>query len=123
MKIVIVGAGAIGSLFAGYLSKTANLDKQTTNEIWLLAKDKKRADKINSEGIIIDEPKSPHKIDVKASYEPEKIGTTDLIIICVKSYNTKEAVKNILPIVKDDTLVLTIQNGIGNVEIISDIYI
>ena len=50
--------------------------------------------------------------------DAKKVGEADLIIICVKSYDTKEAITHAKPIVGEKTKVLTLQNGIGNIEII-----
>jgi len=47
MKIVIVGPGAMGCLFAAFLSKSKE-------EIWLLDKDKERAQKVSQQGIIVE---------------------------------------------------------------------
>lgn len=113
MKIVIVGAGAMGSLFAAVLSKSKE-------EIWVLDKIKERADKISRQGIVIDGI-SNLKASVKATADPKDIGQAELIIISVKAYHTKEAITSSQPLIKDNTAVLTLQNGIGNIEIISEI--
>ncbi|MCX5703814.1 MAG: 2-dehydropantoate 2-reductase, partial [Candidatus Omnitrophica bacterium] len=57
---------------------------------------------------------------VKATTEVKEIAQADLIIICVKSYDTKEALMQARPLVGNNTGVLTIQNGIGNIEIIAE---
>jgi 2-dehydropantoate 2-reductase len=113
MKIVIVGAGAMGSLFASLLAKSKE-------EVWLLDKDKDRAAKINHSGISV-EGLSNFKAQIKATADPQEIGTTDLVIICVKSYHTKEAMLFAKPVIGDDTMALTLQNGFGNVEVIGEI--
>jgi len=53
--------------------------------------------------------------------DAKKVGEADLIIICVKSYDTKEAITHAKPIVGEKTKVLTLQNVIGNIEIISEV--
>ena len=113
MKIVIVGAGAMGSLFASLLAKSKE-------EVWLLDKDKDRAAKINHSGISV-EGLSNFKAQIKATADPQEIGTTYLVIICVKSYHTKEAMLFAKPVIGDDTMALTLQNGFGNVEVIGEI--
>lgn len=113
MKIVIVGPGAMGCILAAFLSKSGQ-------EIWLLDKDKSRAEKINQQGILVEGISGNWQAKVKASAEAEEIGKSDLIIIAVKSYNTKNAITQTRPIVTDETKVLTLQNGIGNIEIISE---
>lgn len=115
MKIVIIGAGAIGSLFAALLARS-----KSENEIWILDKDQARAKRFNSQGIEV-EGISNFKAKIKATSNAQDIGKADLIIIAVKSYHTEQAVKSIPPLLTQETKVLTIQNGLGNLEIISEI--
>ncbi len=114
MKIVIVGPGAIGSLFAAFLSKSKE-------EIWLLDKNKDRAAKINQTGISLEGESGSWQVKVKTSASCAEIGQADLIILCVKSFNTKQALEQIRPLLHQDTKILTLQNGIGNLEIISEL--
>ena len=111
MKIVIVGPGAMGCLFAGLLSKNLN------NEVWLLDKNTGRADSIQKTGIKITgltSRTSKTKITTKAN----EIGIADLIIIFVKSYDTESAIKSVSPCINKKTIILSLQNGLGNIEII-----
>ncbi|MCM8779952.1 MAG: 2-dehydropantoate 2-reductase [Candidatus Omnitrophica bacterium] len=114
MKIVIVGPGAMGCLVAAYLAKSKE-------EIWLLDKDKKRAGQIDEQGISVQGVSGDWKVKVNATSDVADIKNADLVIICVKSYDTKEAISEVKPLLGDDTTVLTLQNGIGNVEIISEV--
>ena len=114
MKIVIVGPGAIGCLLAAHLSKV-------TNEVWLLDKDSGRADKIRKSGIKIEGVSGNWQRGVKITSNSDEIGKPNLIIICVKSYHTRLAVKSVKDILSDSTFVLTLQNGVGNIEIISEV--
>ena len=114
MKIVIVGPGAIGCLFAAYLAKSKE-------EIWLLDKNSQRAAKINESGILLEGSSGTWQSKPKATANPQEIGQADLIIICVKSFNTKLAIEQIKPLLAQETKILTLQNGIGNVEIISEL--
>jgi len=113
MRITIVGPGAMGCLFASFLAKSGE-------EIYLFDKSRERAKAIGRDGIRV-EGISDLKISVKAVADPKDIKKCDLIIICVKSYDTEAAVKEIRSLVGKDTLVLTLQNGAGNVETISGI--
>jgi 2-dehydropantoate 2-reductase len=113
MKIVVVGPGALGTLLAACLTKAKE-------EIWILDKDKERAAKLSRSGIQVEGVAGSWKTQAQATADPDKIGTADLVIICVKSYDTKSAVVGIQSIVADQTKVLTLQNGIGNIEILSE---
>ena len=114
MKIVIVGPGAMGCLLAHYLSKSKE-------ELYVLDIDKERAAKINQSGISIEGVSGKNQVKVKATTDANEIGPADLVIICVKSYDTKEAAGETKSLVSENTSVLTLQNGIGNIEIISEI--
>lgn len=121
MKIVIVGPGAMGCLFAAFLSKSFNASKDTKDEVWLLDKDKDRAGIINQRGIKIEGISGNWSARVKATADVKDIEKADLLVICVKSYNTKEAIIQSKPLIDDNTAILTLQNGIGNVEIIGEV--
>ena len=113
MKIVIVGPGAIGSLFASYLSKS----KQ---EIWLLDKNKERAERLK-QGINIEGVSGTWNARANVSVDASEIGKADLLIVCVKSYDTRQAINYARPIIGENCALLTLQNGIGNLEIISEL--
>ncbi|MDD5120306.1 MAG: 2-dehydropantoate 2-reductase [Candidatus Omnitrophica bacterium] len=113
MKIVIVGAGAMGCLFAAFFTKSKE-------DLWLIEKNKENASKLNESGITVEGPNGSWQQKVKVTTACADIGKADLIIICVKSFNTKSAVEQIKPLLTDDTKILTLQNGIGNIEIISE---
>lgn len=114
MKIVIVGPGAMGGLFAAYLSKTKE-------EVWLLDKNKERADKIAKEGVSVEGVSGKWNAKVKATAEPKEIGFADLVIVTTKSYDTKQAITQAKAVINEKSGVLTLQNGIGNVEIIGEV--
>jgi 2-dehydropantoate 2-reductase len=113
MKIIIVGPGAMGSLFAAFLSKSKE-------EVWLLDKNKERAARINQRGISVEGISGNWQAQVRVTGKTEEIGSADLIIISVKSYDTKEAIALAKPLINENTKILTLQNGIGNIEIIAE---
>ncbi|MFA5145157.1 MAG: 2-dehydropantoate 2-reductase [Candidatus Omnitrophota bacterium] len=114
MKIVIAGPGAMGCLFAAFLSKSKE-------EIWLLDKNKERALKLAQNGISIEGVSGKWNAKVKSTADPKDIGAADLIIISTKSYDTKAAITQAKPLIGDKTGILTLQNGIGNIETISEV--
>jgi len=114
MKIVIVGPGAMGCLLANFLSKSKE-------EVWFLDKNKERASHIHKNGISIEGVSGYWQSPVRATTDIKEIGKADLIVITVKSYDTKEAIAQARLLLNENTLVLTLQNGIGNVEIINEI--
>jgi len=121
MKIGIVGAGAMGGLFGGMLTRAGQ-------DVWLIDNHRERAEKINRAGLVIEasealEAREAKKetIRIKVTTEPEEVGSCDLIILFVKAYDTEEATRNSLPLSGGKAVWLTLQNGLGNIEKMSEI--
>ena len=116
MKIAVVGPGAMGCLFAGLLVESGQKD------VWLFDKYKDRAAEIAETGLKIEGIGGTRSItEIKATSDPQEIDFSDLLLIFVKSYDTEQACYNISPAVRSDTTVLTLQNGLTNIELISQI--
>lgn len=113
MHILVVGAGAMGCLFSSYL-------KMAGHEVSLLEILSERADRINRQGIHIEGVNGHHEVKVPA-YSTVPSVEPDLAIVCVKAYDTPEAARNIRDVLRPDTQVLTLQNGLGNVEILVEV--
>ena len=113
MKIVIVGPGAMGSLLAAFLIRSRA-------DVWLFDHNKERSQEIAQSGIKIEGVSGNWQVRPKISADINEIGPADLLIISVKSYDTKQAISAIKPLIKEDSVVLTLQNGIGNIEIITE---
>lgn len=114
MKVAIVGAGAMGSLFAYLLSRPEN-------DVWLVDIHQERVEKVRRDGLRIEGLSGQHRVQVKITTRPEEIGPVDLVIVFVKAYDTERATEDALPLIGDKTAVLTLQNGLGNVEVIGRI--
>jgi 2-dehydropantoate 2-reductase len=114
MKIVIVGPGAMGCLFAACLWKTKE-------DIWILDKNKQNAQMLNQNGICVESSSGTIKAQVNATENVQEIGTVDLAVLCVKSFHTKEAILQLKPAITKNTKILTLQNGIGNIEVIAEL--
>ena len=110
MRIAIVGTGAMGLLFTYLLSKEEGSD------IWLLDIHPEREETIRKEGLFVEGVSGDHHVRPQITVKPENIGEADLVILCVKSPDTYEAARNATPLIGTDTGVLTLQNGLGNIE-------
>ena len=116
MKTVIVGPGAMGCLFAGLLAEAGQED------VWLFDKREDRAREIAENGLKIEGIGGTRRISgIRATSLHKEIGLADLVLICVKSYDTAKASHSFSPTVGYDTIVLTLQNGLTNVGVISRI--
>jgi 2-dehydropantoate 2-reductase len=111
MRIVIMGAGAMGSLFGGLLAFSGE-------EVWLVDIREDHIQALGSAGLAVEEEGKIRTISVHATKEVAPIGKADLILFFVKAYHTKKAVSDALVLQKEDTLFLTLQNGLGNEEAI-----
>jgi 2-dehydropantoate 2-reductase len=114
MKICMLGSGALGSTIGGQLA-AAGLD------VYFLDTWEEHISAIVKNGLKIVEPPSERLVKARATTSCREIGPVDLIIILVKSFNTKEAIENVLPIVGDKTIVLSLQNGLGNEDILVNV--
>jgi 2-dehydropantoate 2-reductase len=108
-NIVIAGPGAMGCLFAGALSGPGR-------EVWLLDKNVERAREIENRGVIIERDNKQSVFKLRATADPGEPGAADLVIVCVKAYDTAAAAETARPLVGPRTAVLSLQNGLGNVE-------
>jgi len=113
MKITIVGPGAIGLLFAGLFSRSKE-------DIWILDKDAQRASRLKKNGIKIEGLTTLNIPDPKVTTDPEEVKDSDFWFVCVKSYDTKNVIKNISDHVSSNAFVVSLQNGAGNVELLSE---
>ncbi len=113
MKIVIVGPGAIGLLLYALLGRTKE-------DIWLLDKDRERARRLAKNGVRIEGACVLNVGDVRITSDAASLKDADLWLVCVKSYDTRAAVKAFAPHVSKDASVCSFQNGLGNLEILED---
>ena len=113
MKISIIGAGAMGSLYGGELLLT-------DNDVVLYDINKAHIDMINSNGLVIEESATGEKVTTYpvASSDPKDVSGSDLMIIFVKSTATDVVAEQFSKYAKPETIALTLQNGLGNEDII-----
>lgn len=112
MKIAIVGAGGIGSKFGALLSSVA--------EVWLIHHRDSHVQTLRENGLTLIRNEQEVKCEVHAATDASEVGAAELIIVTVKAYNTREAVRRLKPIVASNTLVTSFQNGLGNFEILEE---
>lgn len=108
MKIVIIGAGAMGCLYGAYLSRK--------HEVIMLDSFDKQVEAINQNGIsVLEEDGTENKFtNVKACISGEYKDAADLVVVFVKSTFTEDALRDNKKLFGDKTLVMTLQNGAGN---------
>ena len=113
MKIAIVGAGAMGCLYG------AKLSANPANEVYLIDIWKNHIDAVNEKGLMMEENEEIilYK-NLKGTSDAEIVGPCDLAIVFVKSTLTSDAVKKNKAVFGPETIALTLQNGLGNIDLI-----
>ncbi|HEU4341706.1 MAG TPA: 2-dehydropantoate 2-reductase [Candidatus Binatia bacterium] len=110
MQIAVMGAGAVGGYFGAKLAAAshevifiARGDHLKAMRRGGLRVNSPAGDLLIQDAVFTDEPTAPR-------------GPADLILFCVKSYDTERCAKNIAPLVGDNTLILSLQNGVDNAD-------
>lgn len=108
MKVAVVGVGAVGGYFGGLLAKGGA-------EVTFIARGK-HLEALRARGLTVKSGKGDFSIRVRATDDPAEVGPVNLVLFCVKSYDTESAIRQTLPMVGQQTVVLSLQNGIDNEE-------
>ncbi len=109
MKVAVVGAGAMGSLFGGLLAEAGA-------EVWLIDIWAAHVDAVNKQGLEIEREGRTRTVRLQATMDPKSISNCDLVIVFVKSTHTGDAALTAKRIAGPQGLVLTLQNGMGNAD-------
>lgn len=115
MKIAIIGAGAMGSIFGSMLSKVSEVSLIDINQDHVEAIRKNGLKVENMDG-------SSSTFNLMITSRPEKLSDrVELAIVFTKSCNTRDAAHTARAILDPRGVALTLQNGIGNLEVIQDV--
>lgn len=113
MKISIIGAGAMGSTIGGYFSLGGA-------DVRLVAPSLEHIDKINADGLRMNVNGESRSIRIRGYHTASEIGEKmDLVVIVTKGHQIDAAIREALCLFDEHTACMAIQNGIGNVEILS----
>lgn len=114
-RIVIVGAGAMGCLFA---ARFALAGKAVT----VVDVDPDRLALIAADGIVLHDDAGAHTASVEAKVAADVAGPVDLLMLFTKGMHSATAIRSVAHLVPTGCTVLTLQNGLGNVEIIAEVF-
>lgn len=107
MRIAVLGSGAMGSLFGGYLSKE--------NDVTLVDLSNTTVDAVNTNGVRIREKDgSITTCRPKAVTDSSALDKQDLVIVFVKSMYTVSALETNRNLIGENTYLMTLQNGAGH---------
>lgn len=105
-RIVVVGAGAIGGI-------TAAMIKRAGYDVTLVCKHKEIADMVEGRGLHISGVCGTHDVSMSAVADCAELdGTFDYALIATKAYDMPACARALLPFLRDDSLVLSLQNGV-----------
>lgn len=106
MKLVVMGAGALGTYFGGRLQAAGH-------EVTFIARGA-HLEALRAQGLRIESPAGDlHLPGVHASDDPAAGGTPDAVLFMVKNYDVEEAARRLAPVLGPDTIVVTCQNGVS----------
>ena len=106
-KIAIVGVGAMGSIYAAMMA-------EAKHEVWAIDSWDDHVEAINAAGLRLEGPGGSRTVNrIRATSRIEDAGACDLYVIATKANAVGEAARGVAGVMRPDSLVLTIQNGLG----------
>ncbi len=117
MNVVVVGAGQMGSIYGAAAHENGHA-------VWFVDANQAIVDQINTVGLRIDRRDGHSDLyRIQATAEPATLGiTADVILFQTKGWATHDAAVNVRPLVEAKTCLLTLQNGLGNEEVLRGVY-
>jgi 2-dehydropantoate 2-reductase len=113
MRICVVGCGAVGSLFAAHLAKAGE------TEVWAYDVWKEHTDAIRKTGLRLSGA-ADFTAHLHATSDPRELPHCDYGIVATKAIHTASAIEQVAHIFDDESAVCSVQNGIGNEELIAE---
>jgi 2-dehydropantoate 2-reductase len=106
MKIAIVGCGAMGSVYAALLADAGH-------EVWAIDSWKDHVEAMRAKGLRLEGASGDRTVKVNATTNAADAGPCDLAILATKAMHVEKAAQSMSPLLGKDTVVLSIQNGLG----------
>jgi 2-dehydropantoate 2-reductase len=115
MRIAVIGTGAVGGYFGAKLAAAGH-------ELAFLARGK-HLDALQATGLRVVSPNGDlHIQQAQFLANPAQAGVVDVILFCVKSYDTQAAVESLGPLLSAKTIIVSLQNGIDNPQKIAAVW-
>ncbi len=106
MKIAVVGCGAMGSVYAALLADAGH-------DIWAVDSWREHVDAIHANGLRLEGASGDRTVEIHATTDSADAGQCDLVIIATKTMQVEQAAMSAKSLIGTDTMVLSIQNGLG----------
>lgn len=114
LKICVLGAGALGCAIGAALSEGGS-------DVWLLNRSAAHVEAMNAAGLVVVGPGGERRVPVRAATQAATVGPVDLVIVLVKSFDTRAAISGAQALVGERTLVLSLQNGLGHEDVLAEV--
>jgi 2-dehydropantoate 2-reductase len=111
MRIAVFGTGAVGGYFGGRLLEAGE-------DVSFIARGAHLA-ALQQHGLRITSPKGHLHLPVRATDDPAAIGHVDVVLFTVKLYDVDGSASRLAPLIGPDTVVITLQNGVEAVDMVS----
>ncbi len=108
MKIAVMGSGGIGGYFGGLLARAGE-------DVTFIARGA-HLEAIRRHGLRVNSVAGDFHVQARATDDPRSVGRADLVLFCVKGYDTEAAGVQIRPLVGHASVVLCLLNGVDNVQ-------
>jgi 2-dehydropantoate 2-reductase len=110
VKIAIVGVGAMGSVYAGLLGSAGH-------EVWAVDQWAEHIDAIRERGLHVEGASGNRVVRINATTDAAEPGEAELVVIATKAMDVAAAAEQARPLIGENTLVLSIQNGLGGPDV------
>jgi 2-dehydropantoate 2-reductase len=114
LRIAVLGAGSLGCAIGGTLARAGA-------DVTLINRRVEQVNAILSQGLILREGGVDTRVGVHAATRCEGLDVMDLVIVLVKSFDTRSAMLGGLNLVGPDTVVLSLQNGLGHEDVLAEL--
>lgn len=112
-RICVIGCGAVGSLFAAHLARLEGV------EVWAYDVSKPHVDAINRAGLRLSGAED-FTAKLRASNDAAQIPRCDFGIVATKAIHTAGAIRQAARVFDDKSAICSVQNGVGNEELIAE---
>lgn len=114
MRVLVMGAGALGGYYGGLLSRAGH-------EVSFVLRGR-RLEAARRDGLrVVSVASGDFTVPGRFVASPAEAGVSDLVLFCVKSFDTRPAAEALRPCLGPETAVLTLQNGIDNEDVLVEV--
>lgn len=111
MRIAVIGSGALGLYYGALLQRAGN------DVRFLMRRD---FDAVSRGGLAVTSPNGDFRLDrVKAFRRSDEMGEVDLVVVGLKTFDNDRLLELVRPLARGSAAVLTLQNGLGNEELLA----